>query len=97
MQIYSKIWLIAVIKAEFSASFLQSSVTFWFATQETFMFIDNVENCCAASYICGKCDTIQCWVRLNKYKLILFFNNVALNQILYNTKKGLWLNWFKWQ
>ncbi len=67
-----KIKLISVIKAVFSASLLQSSVSHdpskiilicWFAAQETFIII-NVENCCAASYFCGKCDTIQSWVRL---------------------------------
>ncbi len=47
-----------MIKAEFSASFLQSSVSHdhseiilicWFDAQETFLIIINVENC-AASY-----------------------------------------------
>ncbi len=46
-------------KAEFSASLLQFSVSHdpseiilicWFAAQETFLIIINVENSCAASY-----------------------------------------------
>ncbi len=73
MRKYSEILFISVIKAEFSASLLQSSVSHdpseiiiicWFAAQETFLIIMNVENCCAASYFSGKCDTIQSWVRL---------------------------------
>jgi len=48
-----------VIKAEFSASLLQSSVShdpseiiliWWFAAQETFLIIINVKNNCGASY-----------------------------------------------
>ncbi len=54
-----------MIKAEFSASLLQSSVSHdpseiilicWFAAQETFLIIINVENGCAASYFCGNRD-----------------------------------------
>ncbi len=56
------------------------------AAQQTFLIMMNVENCCAAQYFCGKSDTIQSWVRLKKYKFIFFFNNVALNQRLKNTK-----------
>jgi len=50
-----------VIKTEFSASLLQSSVAhdpseitliWWFAAQETFLIIINVENSCAASFFC---------------------------------------------
>ncbi len=46
-----------MIKAEYSASLLQSSVSHdpseiiiicWFAAQETFLIIINVENSCAA-------------------------------------------------
>jgi len=46
-----------VIKAEFSASLLQSSVShdpseitliWWFDAQETFLIINNVKNSCAA-------------------------------------------------
>ncbi len=33
---------------------------------QLFMIIINVENCFAASYFCGKCDTIQSWVRLKQ-------------------------------
>ncbi len=29
----------------------------WFAAQETFLIIINVENSCAAQYFCGNCDT----------------------------------------
>ncbi len=55
-----------VVKAEFSASFLQSSVSHdpseiilicWFAAQETFLIIINVENSCAAEYLRGNRDT----------------------------------------
>ncbi len=54
-----QILLIAAIKADFSASFLQSSVSHdpseiilmcWFAAQDTFLIIMNVGNWCAASY-----------------------------------------------
>ncbi len=54
--------MISVIKAEFSASLLQSSVShdpseiiiiYWFAAQETFLIIISVQNSCAASYFCG--------------------------------------------
>ncbi len=54
-----KIQFISVIKAEFSASLLQTSVSHdpseiilicWFAAQETFLIIINVENSCAAQY-----------------------------------------------
>ncbi len=53
-------------KAVFSASLLQSSVSHdsseiiiicWFAAQEIFLIIINVENSCAAQYFCGNCDT----------------------------------------
>ncbi len=50
---------IAVIKAEFSASLLQSSVShdlLLISAQETFLIIINVENSCAAQYICGNRD-----------------------------------------
>ncbi len=62
MWIYSKMYFISVIKAEFSASLLQSSVSHdpseiilicWFAAQKTFLFIISVENSCAAQYFCG--------------------------------------------
>ncbi len=52
-------------KAVFSASLLQSSVSHdpseiiiicWFAAQEIFLIIINVENSCAAQYFCGNCD-----------------------------------------
>jgi len=50
-----------VIKAEFSASLLQSPVhdpseiilMCWFAAQETFIIVINVEKRCAASHFCG--------------------------------------------
>ncbi len=54
-----------MIKAEFSASLLQSLVShdpseiiliYWFAAQEAFIIIINVENSCAASYFCGNCN-----------------------------------------
>ncbi len=56
---------ISVIKVEFSASLLQSSVShdpseiiliYWFAAQETFLIIINLEKSGAASYFCGNCD-----------------------------------------
>ncbi len=65
MWIYCKTSFISVIKAEFSASLLQSSVShdpseiiliYWFAARETFLIIINVENGCAASYFCGNRD-----------------------------------------
>ncbi len=70
MWISVKMSFISVIKAEFSASLLQSSVShdsseiiliYWFAAQETFLIIINVENCCAASYFCGNCDAFYFW------------------------------------
>ncbi len=53
---YCKMSFIPVMQAEFSASFLQSSVSHdpseiilcLFAAQETFLTIINVENSCAA-------------------------------------------------
>ncbi len=51
----------------------------WFTVQETFLIIINVENCCAASYLCGNFDIIQSWVRLKIY--LFFFNKVALSDI----------------
>ncbi len=60
--IYCKMYFIAVIKAVFSASLLQSSVShdlqksFWYADlQETFLIIINVKNC---YYFCGNHDTL---------------------------------------
>ncbi len=56
---YIKMWFNSVINAEFSASFLQSSVShdpseiiliYWLNAQETYIIIINVENSCAASY-----------------------------------------------
>ncbi len=56
-------YFIPVIKAEFSASLLQSSVShdpseiiliYWFAAQKTFLIIINVENSCAASFYASK-------------------------------------------
>ncbi len=58
--------MIAVFKAVFSASLLPVfSVTWsseiilicWFADQQTFLIIINVENSCAAEYFCVNCDT----------------------------------------
>jgi len=55
-----------VIKAEFPASLLQSSVShdpseiiliWWFTAQETCIIITNVENSGAASCFCGNHDT----------------------------------------
>ncbi len=55
----------SVIKAEFSASLLQSSVSHdpseiilicWFAAQGTFLIIIIVENSCSASYFCKNCN-----------------------------------------
>jgi len=57
-----------VIKAEFSASLLQFSVSrdppeiiliWWFDGQETFLIIINVEND-SVQYYCGHCDTLHC-------------------------------------
>ncbi len=54
-----------MIKAEFSASLLQSSESHdpseiilicWFAAQDMFMIIICIENSCAASYICENRD-----------------------------------------
>jgi len=59
MFIYPKKQFISVIKAKFSVSLLQSSVShdpseiiiiWWCAAQETFLIIINVQNGCAASY-----------------------------------------------
>ncbi len=61
-----KMQFIPVIKAEFSASLLQSSVSHdpseiilicWLAAQETFLIIISAEYSCNASYFCGNCDT----------------------------------------
>ncbi len=69
-----------MIKAEFSASLLQSSVSHdpseiilicWFAAQETFMII-SVENSCAASYYCGNRDTFFKDFRKNSNEQYLF-------------------------
>jgi len=55
-----------VIKAEFSASLLQSSVShdrsqitlWWFAAQETFLIINVEHSCAAAACFCGNCDAL---------------------------------------
>ncbi len=61
MWIYCKIELIPVIKAEFSASLLQSSVSHDPSEiiYADFLIIINVENSCAAQYFCGNCDTFK--------------------------------------
>ncbi len=60
MWIYFNILFIPVIKAEFSASFLQSWESYdpsefilicWFAAQETFLIINHVENSCAVETV----------------------------------------------
>ncbi len=57
-----------MIKAEFSASLLQSSVSHdpseiiiicSFAAQESFLIIINVENSCDAEYVCGNHDSLE--------------------------------------
>ncbi len=78
-----------MIKAEYSASLLQSSVShdpseiiliYWFAAQETFPIIINVENSCAAQYFCGNSDI-----------LILLFSYTFIQLILLSSKDAL--NW----
>ncbi len=73
-----------MIKAEFSASLLQSSVSHdpseiilicWFAAQETFLIVIGVENSCAASYFCEYRDTF-----LFQQKLVLLFIKDVLNE-----------------
>ncbi len=81
-----------MIKAEFSPSFLQYSVSHdpseiilicWFAAQETFLIILNFEYCYAASYFCEKWyNSVLC--KIKTYTFIFFFNNVALNQRLWS-------------
>ncbi len=71
-------------KAEFSAPLLQSSVSHdlseiilicWFAVQETFSIIINVENRCAASYFYVNHDFVSGFLMTRK---LLFFNNASL-------------------
>jgi len=59
---------IPVMKAEYSASLLQSSVShdpseitliWWSDAQQTVMIIINIENSCAASYFCGNHNTFK--------------------------------------
>ncbi len=68
MWIYYKIQFIPLIKAVFSASLLQSSVShdpseiiliYWFPAQETFLIIINVENSCAGKYFCENHETLS--------------------------------------
>ncbi len=81
-----------MIKAEFSASFLQSSVSHdpseiilicWLAAQETFLII-NVENSCSASYIFVETITlffrILWWIESSKEQNLfeIFGNNVKI-------------------
>ncbi len=63
-----------MIKSEFSASLLQSSVShdpseiiliYWFAAQETFLIIIKLENICADSYFWGN----SFFQDLNEYKV----------------------------
>jgi len=63
MWIYNQMWFIPMIKAVFSASLLQSSVshdpseiTLIFDAQKTFTIVINVENSCSASYFCENHD-----------------------------------------
>ncbi len=47
----------------------------WFAAQETFLIIINVENGCAAQYFCGNSDTffgILWWIVQMKFKRTAF-------------------------
>ncbi len=39
----------------------------WFAAQETFMIIINVENSCAAQYFCGNWDTFILFFRIHRW------------------------------
>ncbi len=54
---------IPVIKPEFSASLLQTSVSINFRNHSHNLIIHfiNDENSCAAQYFCGNCDYIFCW------------------------------------
>ncbi len=81
------------LKAEFSASFLQSSVSrdsseiiliCWFVAQETFLIIIN-ENSCAGQYFCGNCET---------FYFSGFFDSLSL---LINLMHPYWKKkvWFK--
>ncbi len=71
-----------MIKAAFSASLLQSSVSHnpseiilkcWFASQETFLIIVNVENRYAVSYIVETVDTFIFSGFFDKYKFLKGF------------------------
>ncbi len=86
-----------MIKAEFLASLLQSSVSHdpseiilicWFAPQETFIIIIiNVENNCAASYLCGNRDTffLQDFLKNSIYfKYKSFVTNIFTVTLLFN-------------
>ncbi len=44
----------------------------WFAAQETFLTITNVENSCGAQYFCGKCDTLFLYYFIKKKKTLVY-------------------------
>ncbi len=50
----------------------------WFAAQETFLIIINVESRCAASYFCENCDTFNFSEIYDEYKVQK--NSVYLKQ-----------------
>ncbi len=50
-------WIFSIITAVFSVTWSSEIILIcWFAAQETFLIITNIENSCAASYFCGNRD-----------------------------------------
>ncbi len=50
-----EICIFSIITPVFSVTWSSEIILiFWFAAQETFLIIINVENSCAAEYVCGK-------------------------------------------
>jgi len=68
-----------IITAVFSVtwSFRNHSIC-WFAAQETFLIIINVENSCAASYLCGKRDGIFLSQQIFETSLAEIFDFVTI-------------------
>ncbi len=69
-------------KAEFSASLLQSSVSYhanmliWRSSNISYYYCD-VENSCAATLLCGNCDAkILWWIAFISILLKIFYDNV---------------------
>ncbi len=74
-------WIFSIITPVFSVTWSSEIILIcWFAAQETFLIIINVENSCAASYFCGIGDTSFSEQHLFQIEIFCKIINVIFDQ-----------------